>query len=100
MSKKVVSAEKAMAKAKKNSLARKARTKKELLARAKEKIEEMIAAGVVSTTLWLSEDEYDWASREVSIELQRLGYEILFSQVDEKDEDEIPDMEISIAHLK
>lgn len=68
------------------------------MVRAKEKIDEMIADGVVSTTLWLSEDDYKWGSQHVSINLQAAGYHVMFTEPE--NEDEIPDMEISIEHLK
>lgn len=95
---KLITAEEAMAKAKKNSLARKARVAKALKFKALDKISEMIEEGVVSCEVFLTEEEHMWGSVIVAKELEEAGYKVSFTEA--KDEDTNPDMEISIEHLK
>lgn len=93
-------ASKAIAKAKKNSLARKLRIYKSFSLKALDAIEKMIEDGVVSCSVFMTEEEQQWGLPSVQAELECLGYVVTLEQYNEKDEDEIPDMVISIEHLK
>jgi hypothetical protein len=93
-------ASKAIAKAKKNSLARKLRVYKSFSLKAADAIEKMIEDGVVSCSVFMTEEEQQWGLNSVQAELESLGYVVTLEQYNKKDEDEIPDMVISIEHLK
>lgn len=102
MSKKLRSlpASKAIIKAKKNALARKRRVYNSFSLRAKEAIEKMIEDGVVRASVFMTEEEQQWGLPSVRAELESLGYEVSLELYNENDEEEIPDLVISIEHLK
>ena len=97
---KLLKAQVAIQKAKKNALKRKATVKANILAQAKTSIEKMIEDGVVSCHVALSEEDYMWGAELAKADLIAAGYEVTFKKQNEEDEDEIPDMVISIEHLK
>lgn len=93
-------AAKAMEAAKKNSLKRKQRTAKLLYARALEKIEEMVEQGVVSVIVPMTEEEQYWGLAGAQAELEAGGFKVILEKQNEDDEDETPDLVVSIEHLK
>lgn len=94
---KKLSAVDAMAKAKKNSLARKQRVAKEVRQICFDKIDEMVGNGVVSVIVPLNEEHMYWGFPLVKPELEALGYQV---NVTEDENSDTPDVEISIEHLK
>lgn len=92
-------ASEAIAKAKENAIARKNKTAKLLHVKALEAIDKMVEEGVVSCSVFLTEDEFLWGAPQVKTKLESLGYQVSMEESEERDSD-IPDMEISIEHLK
>jgi len=94
---KQLSAADAIEKAKKNSLARKQRVAKELRELCFDKIDEMVRDGVVSVYVPMNEEMQYWGLAIVQKELEDLGYKII---LEEDENSETPDLQISIEHLK
>lgn len=97
MSKRIQPADKAMTKAKKNSLARKQRVAKELRELCSQKIDEMVQDGVVSILVPMNEEMEKWGLAIIKTELEGLGYQLI---LEEDEESDTPDLYISIEHLK
>lgn len=93
-------ANEAMAQAKKNSIKRKQNTSKILFADCLDKISEMVDSGVTSVYVMMNEDQYRWGFDLAKKQLEELGYEVILEKENEDDEDEIPDLRISIEHLR
>lgn len=93
-------ATKAMEVAKKNSLKRKQRTAKILYARCLEKIADMVEDGVVSVVVPMTEEEQYWGLAGAQAELEAGGFKVILEKQNEDDEDETPDLIVSIEHLK
>ena len=93
----LLTAEQAIAKAKKNALTRKQKTAKLLLASCFDKINQMVEEGVVSIFVPMNEEQVMWGLPSVKEELEKLGY-VINTHVDENSD--TPDIEISIEHLK
>lgn len=93
-------ATKAMEVAKKNSLKRKQRTEKILYARCLEKIADMVEDGVVSVVVPMTEEEQYWGLAGAQAELEAGGFKVILEKQNEDDEDETPDLIVSIEHLK
>lgn len=92
---KILKASDAMEKAKKNAVKRRETLSKSFRASVQEKIEQMTEDGLVDVFIPMSNDEYTWALPVVKPELEELGYIVIVHE----DED-IPDLQISIEHLK
>ena len=97
---KLTQAKVAIEKAKKNALKRKAAVKANILAQAQMSIEKMIEDGVVRCYVAIAEDDFIWGAELAKADLIAAGYEVTFEKQNKKDEDETPDMVISIEHLK
>lgn len=93
-------ASKAIEAAKKNSLKRKQNTAKLLYARCLEKIAEMVENGVVRVVVPMTQEEQYWGLDGAKQELESGGFKVLLEKQNEEDEDETPDLVISIEHLK
>lgn len=91
-------AAKAIEQAKKNSLKRKDRVAKEFREICAERIQEMIKQGIVFIQIPMTEEHKLWGLPLVQAELEAAGYKVEFEE-DEKNED-VPDMYVSIEHLK
>jgi hypothetical protein len=97
---KLIQAKVAIEKAKKNALKRKAAVKANILAQAQMTIEKMVEDGVVRAYVAIAEDDFMWGAELAKADLIAAGYEVTFEKQNEEDEDETPDMVISIEHLK
>jgi hypothetical protein len=93
--KRLIPASKAIAKAKQNALIKKRRIADEIMSCCIEKIDEMIADGVVLAYVPLTEEQKQWGLELAKEELENAGYKV--STEDEEDESYLV---ISIEHLK
>lgn len=95
---KLVAATKAIKQAKKNAIARKKQMAAEVRAICADKINMMVSEGVVSNLVPLNEEQYIWGYvPTVKQELEAAGYKVIET---EDEETGVPDIEISIEHLK
>lgn len=97
---KIIPAVEAMEKAKKNALKIRSKINAGLMEKAQASIDKMIADGLVECMVSLNEDENFWGAGEVQAALVAAGYKVELEKRDSNNEDEIPDMIISIEHLK
>jgi hypothetical protein len=93
--KSLIPASEAIAKAKQNALSKKRRIADEIMNCCVEKIEEMIADGVVLAYVPLTEEQKQWGLELVKEELEKAGYKV--STGDGEDESYLV---VSIEHLK